>query len=304
LCKQIFPDAPDTIPVIIHLVKRFSSSPENYTNVFSVKVVNDELLDQPVFLQQPALNDMGNLSIWFNRAFHQMSVYDTEQNQPFCQQLESNSISLNEIAHASDGIYKSTVEHFKKFQKDNESDRPIVESASQVQRYSMKWAGAFIPKELWSKHQKLHKDEKIILHAARKPKLKRRLVGTYSRDCIFFSNRFILIKMLANEYSYSALFISTLINSVPMNKYFKIRFPITDVDAYMLHQLPIRRISFTTPADRRAALVDEAKSLYSEYLGAPDSIDRLLDFVGLRLAAEPEESDVVHDLLAYLAERI
>jgi len=33
-------------------------------------------------------------------------------------------------------------------------------------------------------------------------------------------------------------------------------------------------------------------------------MDRLLDFVGLRLAAEPEESDVVHDLLAYLAERM
>jgi hypothetical protein len=50
--------------------------------------------------------------------------------------------------------------------------------------------------------------------------------------------------------------------------------------------------------------VDEAKALYCEYLGAPDSMDRLPDFVGLRLAAEPEESDVVHDILAYLAERM
>ncbi|MCG7849708.1 MAG: hypothetical protein MIO93_11085, partial [ANME-2 cluster archaeon] len=48
--------------------------------------------------------------------------------------------------------------------------------------------------------------------------------------------------------------------------------------------------------------MDEVKALYSEYLGAPDNMDRLLDFVGLRLAAEPEESDVVHDLLAHLAE--
>ena len=30
----------------------------------------------------------------------------------------------------------------------------------------------------------------------------------------------------------------------------------------------------------------------------------MLDFVGERLAAGPEESDVVHDLLAYLAERM
>jgi len=32
--------------------------------------------------------------------------------------------------------------------------------------------------------------------------------------------------------------------------------------------------------------------------------NRLLDFVGERLKAEPEQSDVVHDLLAYLAEQM
>lgn len=48
----------------------------------------------------------------------------------------------------------------------------------------------------------------------------------------------------------------------------------------------------------------EAKALYCEYPGAPDSMDRLPDFVGLRLAAGPEESDMVQDLLAYLAERM
>ena len=32
----------------------------------------------------------------------------------------------------------------------------------------------------------------------------------------------------------------------------------------------IRRISFTTPPDRCAALVEQAKALYSEFVGAPD----------------------------------
>ena len=64
----------------------------------------------------------------------------------------------------------------------------------------------------------------------------------------------------------------------------------------------IRRISFTTPADRRAALVDEAKALYTQYLDTPSEPAPLLDFVGEQLGAEPEESDVVHDLLAHLAE--
>jgi len=102
----------------------------------------------------------------------------------------------------------------------------------------------------------------------------------------------------------------------------------------------VRRISFTTPPDRRAALVEQAKALYSEFSGAPDGKDldrinrmdrinsttnpvnpvnpvqtaaslsaapdsqKILEFIGVRLSAAPEESDVVHDLLAYLAEQM
>jgi type I restriction-modification system DNA methylase subunit len=65
--------------------------------------------------------------------------------------------------------------------------------------------------------------------------------------------------------------------------------------------IPIRGISFTTPPDRRAALVEQAKALYSAE--APDS-QNILGFVGARLEAKPEESDVVHDVLAHLAEQM
>jgi len=88
----------------------------------------------------------------------------------------------------------------------------------------------------------------------------------------------------------------------------------------------------------RAALAAQAKSLYSEFLGAPGAADldrinrmdrinmaanpvnpvhpvqtvassapdspNILDFISARLSSAPEESDVVHDLLAYLAERM
>jgi len=104
-------------------------------------------------------------------------------------------------------------------------------------------------------------------------------------------------------------------------------------------RIPIRRISFTTPPDRRAALVEQAKALYSAFVGASgaDNLDRInridrinasnpvnpvhpvqtvaslnaapdsqkiLDFISVRLSAAPEESDVVHDLLAHLAEQM
>ncbi len=47
--------------------------------------------------------------------------------------------------------------------------------------------------------------------------------------------------------------------------------------------------------------MEQAKALY--YAEAPDS-QKILNFVSQRLSAAPEESDVVHDLLAHLAERM
>ena len=72
-------------------------------------------------------------------------------------------------------------------------------------------------------------------------------------------------------------------------------------------QLPIRRISFTTPAPERARLGAELQQLYAqgkhaEILAQVDSClpkDAAGNFI-----AEQERSDVVHDLLAFLAERM
>ena len=102
---------------------------------------------------------------------------------------------------------------------------------------------------------------------------------------------------------YLPQYIFSLINSKAMNYYFRIRFPITDIDGYMLHQLPIRRISFTTPANRRTSLVNEAKEMYQSFTQSPNPLP-LLAFIDARLATQPEESDVVHDLLAFLAEQM
>jgi hypothetical protein len=66
-------------------------------------------------------------------------------------------------------------------------------------------------------------------------------------------------------------------------------------------ELPIRRIAFTTPARKRAVRVDKAKRLYEESLAANDAQDALC-FIEAELQAE--RADIVHDLLAFLAERM
>lgn len=81
--------------------------------------------------------------------------------------------------------------------------------------------------------------------------------------------------------------------------------------APQIRVLPIRNINFTTPPECRTKLVEDAKQLYQEYLKSNDYTPTI-DFVEARLPknkegnfiTEKEESDVVHDLLAYLAERM
>ena len=74
-----------------------------------------------------------------------------------------------------------------------------------------------------------------------------------------------------------------------------------------VRDFPIRRISFTTPAPERARLVAELQQLYdegkhNEILAQVQSLlpkDEAGNFI-----TEGEKSDVVHDLLAFLAERM
>ncbi|MBI3879245.1 MAG: Eco57I restriction-modification methylase domain-containing protein [Verrucomicrobia bacterium] len=69
--------------------------------------------------------------------------------------------------------------------------------------------------------------------------------------------------------------------------------------APQLRLLPIRGIDFATSAQRRTALLAKARTIYElrEVAG-------LLAFVDEQLCAKPERSDVVHDLLAFLGERM
>ena len=64
-------------------------------------------------------------------------------------------------------------------------------------------------------------------------------------------------------------------------------------------QIPIRRIAFTTSGEERAALVAQGTACYEA-----NKREELLSLVEGCLATEPEQGDVVHDLLVYLAEQM
>ena len=75
------------------------------------------------------------------------------------------------------------------------------------------------------------------------------------------------------------------------------------LDIATIRELPIRRINFTIPDDERARQLDKAKTLY-EFCLSKGSTECVLGFVKHHLAANSERSDIVHDLLAFLAEQM
>jgi TaqI-like C-terminal specificity domain/Eco57I restriction-modification methylase/N-6 DNA Methylase len=68
-----------------------------------------------------------------------------------------------------------------------------------------------------------------------------------------------------------------------------------------LEQIPFPRVDFTTPATKRATQLDKANQLYEKSLTDNDAEDGL-QFVKAELKGG--RTDVVHDLLAFLAERM
>jgi hypothetical protein len=66
---------------------------------------------------------------------------------------------------------------------------------------------------------------------------------------------------------------------------------------------PVRYITFTTPIDRRQQALQNTIALYNQvqYDRNPDP---LLTQVNYHLSQQPEEADVIHDLLAHLAEQM
>lgn len=71
------------------------------------------------------------------------------------------------------------------------------------------------------------------------------------------------------------------------------------LDIITLNEFPIPRIEFTTQEAERARILEQTGALYKEYL--------LSGEIGMMLSCEADglsKRDIVHDLLAYLAERM
>jgi hypothetical protein len=97
-------------------------------------------------------------------------------------------------------------------------------------------------------------------------------------------------------------YLSSLICSKLMN-FWCINYLVDDMNQTYLENLPIRRINFTIAPSDRERLSEECQEIL-QISTAGERHDRVLEFVEQQLRHKPERADVVHDLLAFLAEQM
>lgn len=263
--------------------------------------------------------------------FIEQDVYSTTPDNMFILTLnDSNinitnkmkrvSLSLGELCNINEGIHTGNLrEELVISCKIDEFTYPLYRGEN-FERYDSTYDNLFIrynwdiiknnPNGYGSLREKaiFEASEKIICR-----EIHIRLSCTYDKEQKYFLNHLYSITRKI-DFGESLLYTTALINSKLLSFFFDIMFINAHISggyrqykAFYLKQLPISRISFTTPAPERSRLVQELQELYTA--GKFDEILTRVDACLPKDAEgnfilEQEKSDVVHDLLAFLAEQM
>jgi hypothetical protein len=123
----------------------------------------------------------------------------------------------------------------------------------------------------------------------------RRIIATYLPAGSFCGHKICYFKdVKCDDFALLAIFNSSL-----LEWRFRLVSTTNNLSAYQISALPFPRINFTTPTEERERLAVEAQQLYKT-----GQTEEVMAFTKARLAAQPEQADVIHDLLAYLAEQM
>ena len=178
-----------------------------------------------------------------------------------------------------------------------------------VQRYIVEWNGKdWIKYGQWlaaPREKRFFKQERILVQQIIDWSSLRILVGWTDEELYNTQNQFNLLALSGT----SLKFILSILNSRLMSFYHRQVFLDVALQRFQkilikdAKTLPIHRVNFTTPADERDRQLEKAKTLYQFCLNK-GSVDCVLGFVKHHLTADPERADIVHDLLAFLAEQM
>jgi hypothetical protein len=242
--------------------------------------------------------------------------------------IVSNTHFLGDICYGSVGVVPHSEkegkpkEHYIFSYMHDAKCKPYIEG-KEVDRYTLNWRGRFLQYDYHTVRRpslpELLDTPKIMLKiVAGKSGLNATVdySGFYSdHSFVMFTQKYRLEKvstrtLLLDKHeielsrNYLLEFLLAILNSTLMEWFFKKNFNSDlNIGPDDAKKFPIRRINFTLSSDQRVYYLAKAKNLYAYCLDKNEQ-DCLLGFVDHHLSQEAEESDVVHDLLAFLAEEM
>lgn len=227
------------------------------------------------------------------------------------EKCKSNSDILDNISACTQGPVESFLEllHIEQGTKDSE---PYAVPA--VDRYHLEIdSRQFVRGFDADSYQKYYEKPRILVR--RILSRQDRLLAAVAEEPFVCKKDFNPIVVIKPKYSKE--FLLSLLNSRLFSWLYITQSTISLKDDFRqttlseLKRLPIKHINFMTPKEQRVTLGQQARKLYQEYLGN-QNWDSILAFVAERLHAkkdgtpniEHEQSDVIHDLLAFLAKEM
>jgi hypothetical protein len=228
---------------------------------------------------------------------------------------------IGEVAHPMSGevVFNKA---FRSYLSDN-PEHTLVLRGGHIQRYEIiddpkQGTPVYIDKDRWLADSQ----EGTAAFAYQKPRIVyqesaaldnwRRIIATFlpagnvcgHKICYFVDVRY-------DELAFLALF-----NSNVVEWRFRLVSTTNNLAAYQITAIPIPKVSFITPADERSRLMGVGIAKAAGWIEGVegDSADsatfsafsdsKLGRWLKARLSAKPEQADVVHDLLAHLAEQM
>jgi hypothetical protein len=181
-----------------------------------------------------------------------------------------------------------------------------------VGRYTVQWNGEdWISYGDWlaaPREQRFFTEERILVQQIIDWSSLRIFAGWTNEEIYNTQNQFNLLSLGNTDLK----FILAILNSKLISYYHRRAFLDVSIQRFQkilikdAKELPIPRITLTTPAEERAALLEQAIALYETVTDDTSRMthDDLLTFVAACLNNDPEQADVVHDLLAHLAKEM
>lgn len=305
LIENVFPDVTISVMIVLYRTSKFNDEHE-------ILVFNplEKVFDPASALKLASNWHKAKQSRFLDSNDYQINIELSENEWTLIEKLYRGAIFVEQLLDAKQGVKTGNKEKFL-YLDSNAAMIPIDKrkyckpavSGANLDRYG------FISNEIliYDVQSMLHEasssprhtyenkfiQPKIFLQHIRNQSLKRRLILSYD-DAGYYPLESVYILCPVSDvdlYFILAILNSTLLDYV----YSKFNTSIF-ITGSSVGRLPIRRIAFNTPIEKRKALVVQAQAMVTT--GDESSV---LTFVLTRLNTQPEESDVVHDLLAYLA---